>query len=73
MKIGFDEQSVLSPLLFSGVLNIVSSEARGGLPSELLYAGDLVVMASTMEQLGRRIAVWRIILLDNRLMVHVGK
>ena len=39
--------SVLSPLLF----DVVSSETRSGLPSELLYADDLVLMAPTMEQL----------------------
>ena len=37
-------------------LYTVPSEARSGLPSELLYADDLVLMAPTMEQLGRRVA-----------------
>ena len=37
-------------------MDVVSSEARCGLPSELLYADDLVIMAPTMEQLGRRVA-----------------
>ena len=48
--------SVLSPLLFAVVMDVVSSEARGGLPSELLYAVDLVFMAPIMEQLGRSVA-----------------
>ena len=39
--------------------------ARSGLPSELLYADDLVLMAPIMEQLGRRVAEWRASLLDN--------
>ena len=39
---------MLSPLLFSAVINVVSSEARNGLPSELLYADDLVLMTPTM-------------------------
>ena len=37
----------------------VSSEARSGLPSESLYADDLVLKAPTMEQLGKRVADWR--------------
>ena len=55
-KDGLHQGSVLSPLLFSGVMDVVSSEARSGLPSELLYADDLAIMSPTMEQLGRRVA-----------------
>ena len=46
---------IISPLLFV----VVSSESRSGLPSELLYASDLVFMAPTMEQPGIRVADWR--------------
>ena len=38
--------------MFAAVVDVVSSDARSGLPSELLYADDLVIMAPTMEQLG---------------------
>ena len=60
MKGGLQQGSVLRPLLY----DVVSSEARCGLPSELRYESDLVLMAPTMEQLGRRIAEWRVNLLD---------
>ena len=43
VKFGFHQGSVLSPLLFSAVMDVVSSEARSGLPSELLYADDPVI------------------------------
>ena len=56
MKVGLHQGSVLSPLLFAAVLDVISSEARSGLPSEMLYADDLVIMAQTMEHLGRRVA-----------------
>ena len=36
---------------------------------QLLYADDLVLMAPTMEQLGRRVAEWRACLLDHGLKV----
>ena len=55
MKVGLHQGSVLSPL-FAAVMDVVSSEAISGLPSELLYAYDLVIMAPTMEQLGRQVA-----------------
>ena len=51
----------------------MSSEARSDLPSELLYADDLVIIAPAMEQLGRRVAEWRSSLLNKGLKVNAGK
>ena len=73
MKVGLHQGSVLSPLLFTAVMDVVSSEARSGLSSELLYADDLVIMAPTMEQLGRRVADWRANLVGKGLKVNAGK
>ena len=64
VKVGLHQGSILSPLLFAVVMDVVSSEERSGLLSELRYADDLVLMAPTMEQLGKPVAEWRAILLD---------
>ena len=40
VKVGLHQGSVLSPLLFAAVMDVVSREARSGLPSELLYTDD---------------------------------
>ena len=56
--------SVLSPLLFATVMDVVYNEGESGLSSELLYADDLVLMPPTMDQYGRHVAEWRDILLD---------
>ena len=40
---------------FPVVMDVVPSEARGGKPSELLCADDLVLIVPMMEQLGRRL------------------
>ena len=69
VKVGLQHGSVISPLLFS----VVSSESRSGLPSELLYASDIVLMAPTMEQPGRRVAKWRVNILDKGLKVNSGR
>ena len=53
VKVGLHQGSILSPLLFTVVMDVVSSEERSGLPSELLYAEHLVLIAPTMEQIGR--------------------
>ena len=48
MKVGLHQGSVLSPLLFAAVMDVVSSKTSSGLPSKLPYADDLVLMAPTM-------------------------
>ena len=73
VKVGLHQASVLSPLLFAAVMDVVYSEARSGLPFELLYADDLVIMGPTMEQLGRWVADWRPSLLGKGLKVNAGK
>ena len=73
LKVGLHQGSVLSPLLFAAVMDVISSEARSGLPSELLHADDLVIMAPTMEQLGIRVADWRTSLLGKGLKVNARK
>ena len=73
VKLGLHQGSVVSPLLIAVVMDIVSSEARSGMPSELMYADDLVIMAPTIEQLDRRVAQWRLSILDKGLKVNAGK
>ena len=72
VKVGLHQGSVLSPLLFAAVMDVVFSEARSGLPSKLLYADDIVFKSLTMEQLGRRVAEWVASLLDKGLKVNAG-
>ena len=55
LKVAVHQGSVLSQLLFVVVMDVVHSEARGGIPSELLYADDLVLVTPIMEPLGRRV------------------
>src|SRR5260221_1756421 len=51
VKVGLHQGSVLSPLLFVIVMDMVSKELREGLPWELLYADDVVLMAESEEEL----------------------
>ena len=48
-----------SPLLFIIVLEALSKKFRKGLPYELLYADDLVLIAESEELLVEKIEKWR--------------
>ena len=51
VKVGVYQGSVLSPLLFVIILEALSREFRAGLPKELLYADNLVLMVEALELL----------------------
>ena len=51
--------SILSPLLFTIVLEALSREFRCGLPWELLYADDLDLMAESEDKLMEKFELWR--------------
>ena len=48
---------MLSPLLFVVVMVSLSLEFKEGLPMELLYADDLILMAESREKLVERISL----------------
>ena len=54
VAVGVHHRSVLSPLLFAIVVNVVTENAREGLIKEALYTDDLVPMSEIMESLKKR-------------------
>ena len=55
VKVGVQQGSVLSPLLFIIVLEALSREFRCGVAWEDLYVDDLVIIAESMEECVRRL------------------
>ena len=53
-------------------MDVVSCETRSVLLSELMYADNVVLMAPSMEELGRRVAEWRVDLIDKEMKVNAG-
>ena len=73
MKVGLHQGSGLSPLLFVIVMETISRELRAGLPLELLYADDLIVMAESEESLRDKIVKWKSGLEAKGLKMNIGK
>ena len=65
--------SVLSPLIFAVVVDVMAEHAREGLLNEILYAYDLVLMNESLEDLRERFQRWRRALEGKGLKVNVGK
>ena len=58
-KVGMHQRSVLSPLIFAVVVDVVTEFAREGALSELLYADDLVLISDTFEGHSNKFLKWK--------------
>ena len=73
-EVGVHQGSVLSPLLFIIVMEALSRRFDDrGLPWELLYADDLVLLADSEDDLRRKLQRWKNGLEAKGLRVNVGK
>ena len=59
VKVGVHQGSVLSPLLFAIVVDVITENARKVVVNELLYTDDLVFMSETLEDLKERFSNWK--------------
>ena len=71
--VGVHQGSVLSPLLFIIVLEALSREFCTGCPWELLYVGDLMISAESMEELLVKMQTWKTEMEKKGLRVNMGK
>ena len=73
MRVGVHQDSVLSSLQFIIVFEALSQKCKKGLPYELLYADDLVLIAESEELLVEKIEEWRKELETGGHRVNFGK
>ena len=59
VKVGVHQESVLSLLLFVAVIEVVTQKVREGLPWELQYTDDLVLVAQSIEKLREKVQQWK--------------
>ncbi|XP_065315796.1 uncharacterized protein LOC135924631 [Gordionus sp. m RMFG-2023] len=73
VKVGLHQGSVLSPLLFILVMDVVAREMREGLPWEILYADDLVLMANSEGELRDKVSKWKMTMKAKGLKMNASK
>ena len=73
VKVGVHQGSVLSPLIFAIVIDVVTENAREGLMTEMLYADDLVLMSETLEGMREKFWKWKMAFESKGLKVNLGK
>ena len=59
IKVVVHQGAVLSPLLFIIVMEVLSREFKVGSPWELLYTDNLVLMTETLEDLKKKLTIWK--------------
>ena len=73
MNVGVHQGSVLSPLLFIIVMEAVTYSVREGLPWEMLYADELVLVGKCEEELKEKLRKWNECLKDKGLKIKEEK
>src|SRR5437899_2975238 len=73
VKVGVHQGSVLSPILFNIVMQAIADNFKKGLPWELLYADDLILLAESRLELEERLTEWMARLKEKGLRVNIGK
>ena len=59
VKVSVHQGSVLLPLLFAIVVDVITDKARRGVVIEILYADDLVLISESMKDLKERFWNWK--------------
>ena len=73
VNVGVHQGSVLSPLLFIIILEALSQDFRVGLPWEMLYADDLVLIAEDEQSAEEKFSKWKEGMESKGLRVNLKK
>jgi len=73
VQVGVHQGSALSPMLFIIVMEEITREIKTGLPWEILFADDLILMAESEEELREKLRVWKNKLENSGMKVNMEK
>ena len=66
VKVGLHQGSVLRPLLFIIIMDVLAEEARTKPPWAMLFADDFVLVSETVEELEEELERWRAVIIENK-------
>ena len=73
VNVGVHQGSVLSPLVFTIVVDVITESVREGWMNGILYADDLVLMSDSMEDLREKFQKWRAAFKSKGIKVNLRK
>ena len=73
VKVGVHQESILSPLLFTLVMDEVTKDIREGVVKEMLYADDYVLVGDYWEEVESRYTRWKKALQEKGMKINVNK
>ena len=73
VNVGVHQGSVLSPLLFAIVVDVVTNKIKEGMLQEILYTDVIVLIAESMAELHEKFCGWRSALESKGLKVNLMK
>ena len=73
VKVGVHQGSMLPPLVFAIMVDVVTESVRNSLSSEMSYTDDLVLTSKTMEGLREKFWKWKLAFQSKGLKVNLGK
>ena len=73
VQVGVRQGSWLDPLLFITGLEALSQEFRTGCPWENLYADDLDIINESLDELHKKLIIWKTSIEGKGLWVNMGK
>ena len=73
VKVGLHQGSILSPLLFAMVIDVITEAARSDSMMKVLYADDLVLMSENIEDLRSKFDRWKDSIVKKVMKINIGK
>lgn len=73
VDVGVHQGSALSPLLFIIVMEEITKDIKQGLPFEVLFADDLILMTDAEEKLRDKLLTWLTTLEEHGMKVNLDK
>ena len=73
VKVGLQQRSALSPLLFIIIMDVLAEEARTKPPWAMLFADDLLLVSETVEEVEEELERWRAVIQNKGLRISRSK